>query len=379
MATPPAIARPTLVIGAGVIGLACAVELARAGHWVVLTEREARHGRGTSSRNSGVIHAGLYYQPGSLKAALCVEGRDRLYTYARQKDIPHRRCGKLVVATLPEEVPELEALAARARANGVDDVELIGQAEVRRLAPCVTAVAALRSPSTGIIDPHALMDALAGDAVSLGVGFVYHSRVVGAEPIEAGWRVSVESPSGEVEEVEAAWVVNAAGLYADEVAAIVVPDVVAAGLATDWVKGNYFSIRPAGHAPVDCLVYPCPRRDLRGLGIHLTLDLDGGQRLGPDVEMLPDRVERYDVDPALRDLYLAAVRTYLPHLTAEDLEPAFAGIRPQRRVSGYRDFYIAHEAERGAPGWVNMVAIDSPGLTAALAIADRLSRLTGNA
>ncbi len=378
MAPRPSDARPTLVVGAGVVGLACAVELARAGHWVVLSERERRYGRGTSSRNSGVIHAGLYYQPGSLKARLCVEGRDRLYAYARSKDVLHRRCGKLVVATASDEIPELEALAVRARANGVEDVALIGQAEVQRLAPCLTAVAALQSPSTGIVDPHALMDALAAEAASLGVGFVYHSRVVGAEPIGGGWRVSVRSPAGEVEEIEAEWVVNAAGLYADELASIVVPDVAAAGLATDWVKGNYFTIRPAAHAPVDCLVYPCPRHDLRGLGIHLTLDLDGGQRLGPNVEMLPDRVERYDVDPALRDDYLAAARTYLPHLVADDLEPAFAGIRPQRRVPGYRDFYIAHEAARGAPGWVNLVAIDSPGLTAALAIAPLVARLVAS-
>ena len=363
--------RPTLVVGAGVVGLACAVELARAGRWVVLTERERRYGRGTSSRNSGVIHAGLYYQPGSRKARLCVHGRDRLYAYAREKDVAHRRCGKLVVATTPEEVPELEALAARARANGVDDVELVGAVGLRREAPGVAGVAALRSPSTGIVDPHALMDALAADALRLGAGFVYHSRVVGAEPIDGGWRVSVRSPAGEVEEVEAEWVVNAAGLYADEVAGLVVPDVAGAGLGTDWVKGNYFSIRPAARAPVDQLLYPCPLHDLRGLGIHLTLDLDGGQRLGPDVDMLPERREDYAVDPALRDVFLAAARTYLPHLTADDLAPAFAGIRAQRRVPGYRDFHIGVDA----PGWVNLVAIDSPGLTAALAIAREVAGL----
>lgn len=390
---------PTVVAGAGVVGLACAVALARAGRTVVVLERERRHGQGTSSRNSGVIHAGLYYQPGSLKAALCVEGRERLYAYARERGLPHRRCGKLVVATEAGEVPQLETIAARARQNGVADVEIVGRAELARMASPVTGVAALWSPSTGIVDPHALMDALVAEARALGADFAFYSELVAAEPVPDGWRLTVRSPSGSLEEVDAATVVNAAGLHADEVAALILPApaprddreiadgavdapsptslerAAAAGLALDWVKGNYFSIRPGARAGVDALVYPCPQADLQGLGIHLTLDLDGGQRLGPDVEPMDRRVEDYSVDPARGARFLEAARRYLPHLTAADLEPAFAGLRPLRRITGFRDFYIAEESASGAPGWINLVGIDSPGLTAALVLGEHVAAI----
>ncbi len=357
---------PTLVVGAGVVGLACAAALAEAGRSVVVVEREPHHGRGTSSRNSGVIHAGLYYEPGSLKARLCVEGRERLYAYARARDIPHRRCGKLVVATESEEAPQLEALAANARANGVADVDLVGPGDLRRLAPPVRGVLALRSPSTGIVDVHALMDALAAQAARAGAQVLLRTRLEGAARTADGWQVALRSDSG-VELAEVAWVVNCAGLYADEVAALALPPAVAHGLTLDWSRGNYFSIRPQAAAAVDCLVYPCPPRD-RSLGVHLTLDLDGAQRLGPDVERLSRRIEDYRVDPARGPAFLAAARRYLPHLTPDDLAPAFAGIRPERRVAGFRDFYVQEETHRGAPHWLNLVGIGSPGLTSALAL-----------
>ena len=363
---------PTLVIGAGVVGLTCAVALARAGRWVVIVDRERHYGRGTSSRNSGVIHAGLYYEPGSLKAKLCVDGRERLYGYARERGVPHRRCGKVVVATEASELGHIEAIAARARANGVHDVELIGADELHRLAPPVCGVGALFSPSTGIVDVHALMDALATDATRAGVDFVLGTSLEAASLGPGGWRIALRSATGEVEEAEVEWVVNCAGLYADEVATLALPPAAAEALRLDWTRGNYFSIRPAGAAPVDLLVYPCPPRD-RGLGIHLTLDMDGGQRLGPDVEVLPARVEDYSVDPARGGAFLAAARRYLPHLTADDLAPAFAGIRPQRRMPVPRDFYVAEESAAGAPHWLNLVGIESPGLTAAFALAEMVS------
>jgi L-2-hydroxyglutarate oxidase LhgO len=366
---------PTVVVGAGAVGLACAVALARRGRWVVVLEREARYGRGTSSRNSGVIHAGLYYAPGSLKAVLCLEGREQLYAYARERAVPHRRCGKLVVAATPEEQPRLEAIAVTARANGADDVELIDARALRRRAPGVEGVAALWSPSTGVVDVHGLMDALAAEAAGLGVDFAFGRSIRGARREAGLWQLETVGAAGEVEAIEAERVVNSAGLYADQVAALALAPDDAAELVLDWTKGNYFTIRPGAYAPVDCLVYPCPLPELRGLGIHLTLDVDGGQRLGPDVEAMPRRVEDYAVDPARGEAFLAAGRRYLPHLAAGDLEPAFAGIRPQRRQAGPRDFYIAEESARGAPGWIDLVGIESPGLTAALAIADRVARL----
>lgn len=419
--------RPVVVVGAGVVGLACARALARAGHWVVLLERERRHGQGTSSRSSGVIHAGLYYATGSLKATLCVEGRERLYAYAAERSVPHRKCGKLIVATSSAELPALQALQAKAHANGVH-LQAVGPERLRKLAPGVTAVAGLWSPETGIIDAHALMDALAADAAEAGAVLVTAARVVGAQALEGGWGLTVERGSGTageggtttspaasasaapatvadpealaapgkgfapspppplapsagsapgpgprtaaLETIEARCVVNAAGLYADEIARLVVPDADERGLRLDWVKGNYFSIRPSARAPVSCLVYPCPQPERHTLGVHLTLDLDDGQRLGPDVEPLPEpargepRVEDYHVDPARGDAFLAAARRYLPHLVREDLEPAYAGIRPLRRLEGFGDFHIRLDA----PGWVNLVGIDSPGLTSCLAI-----------
>jgi L-2-hydroxyglutarate oxidase LhgO len=387
--------RPVVVIGAGVVGLACARALARAGHWVLVLEREGKYGRGTSSRSSGVIHAGIYYRPGSLKAALCLEGRERLYAYALERGVPHRRCGKLIVATSPAEIPELEALRAQASANGVE-LEEVGRGWLRRRAPGVTAVpgGGLWSPETGIVDAHGFMDALVGDAAAAGADVVCQASVVAAEAVGDGWRLGVRrgdagtrrhgdgatsafpstSESGATETIEAARVINAAGLYADDVARLVLPDVDARGLALEWSKGNYFAIRTGARAPVDCLVYPCPQPERHTLGVHLTLDLDGAQRLGPDVEALAARVEDYGVDPGRAPAFLEAARRYLPHLTPDDLSPAYAGIRPARRnLAGYGDFHIAEDL----PGWVNLVGMDSPGLTAALAIGRVVAELPG--
>lgn len=361
--------RPVVVVGAGVVGLACAAELARRGHWVLVLERQDAYGTGTSSRNSEVIHAGIYYEPGSLKARLCVEGRDRLYHYLRRRDLPHRRCGKLIVATEAAEIPQLEAIAARARQNGVEDLEWLDASGVRALAPDVRAVAALRSPSTGILDVHAFMHALARDVREGGGDFLFRATLLGAEPARDGWRLRVRDASGAEEEIEAAGVVNSAGLYADDVARLVLPAEQAAALRQEWVKGSYFSIRPGAAVRASQLVYPCPHPELRGLGVHLTLDLAGGQRLGPDVEILGARVEDYAVDDRRRHEFFAAAKRYLPRLEPDDLTPGYSGLRPQRVVTGgFRDFYVSNEERFGLAGWVNLIGIESPGLTCALAI-----------
>lgn len=368
--------RPIVVVGAGVVGLACAAELARRGRWVIVLERQDTYGTGTSSRNSEVIHAGIYYEPGSLKARLCVEGRDRLYDYLGRRDLPHRRCGKLIVATEAAEIPQLEAIAARARQNGVEDLEWLDATGIRALEPGVRAVAALRSPSTGILDVHAFMDALARDVGEAGGDFLFRATLLGAEPAYDGWRLRIRDASGAEEEIEAAGVVNSAGLYADDVARLVLPAEQADALRQDWVKGNYFSIRPGAAVHASQLLYPCPHPELRGLGVHLTLDLAGDQRLGPDVEMLDARVEDYSVDDRRRHEFFAAAKRYLPGLELDDLAPGYAGLRPQRIVTGgFRDFYISNEEARGLEGWINLIGIESPGLTCALAIGRYVAEL----
>lgn len=367
---------PALVVGGGVVGLACAAELARRGWWTVLVEREPTYGRGTSSRNSEVVHAGIYYQPGSLKARLCVEGRDRLYAYLAARGVPHDRCGKLIVATEEAELPELEKIAARAAANGVHDLRWLSAAEVRAAEPGVRAVAALESPSTGIVDAHALMHALAGDAQQAGADFAFGTEVAGVARSADGWTVTVRDAAGAEDEVEAGLVVNAAGLYADRVARLALPDANGALPTQEWVKGNYFSVRPGSAVRARRLIYPCPHPDLRGLGTHLTLDLAGGQRLGPDVERLPEAVEDYRVDEGRRRAFYEAALRFLPGLVEDDLSPAYSGLRPQvEAVDGFRDFYLAREDARGAPGWINLIGIESPGLTCALAIAERVAAL----
>jgi L-2-hydroxyglutarate oxidase LhgO len=368
-----------IVVGAGVVGLACAAALAREGWGVVVIDAEPTYGRGTSSRNSEVVHAGIYYEPGSLKAELCVEGRDRLYRYAAERDVPHRRCGKLIVATEPDDLPRLEALAERARVNGVTTLEWLEPADVTALEPSVRSIGALLSPDTGIIDVHELMHALAADAQRAGVDFAFRSRLVGAEPRNGGWEVAIEDAAGEIDRLEVDVVVNCAGLHSDRVAALVLDDAALEPLRMGWVKGNYFSVRAGSAVRASRLIYPAPHPELKGLGIHLTLDLAGGQRLGPDVEVLAERSEGYDVDASRAAAFAEAARRYLPDLSAEDLSPGYSGLRPQLLRSGFRDFYIAEESANGAPGWINLVAIESPGLTCALAIGSRVAGLAGSA
>lgn len=358
-----------VVVGAGVVGLASAVALARRGCSVIVLEKETRPGTGISSRNSEVIHAGIYYEPGSLKARLCVAGKAQLYEYLQRRDLPCAQCGKLIVAHSESEVRQLEALAQRGADNGVTDLRLLTRAEVQHLEPGITAAAGLLSPSTGILSVHDFMHSLDAALQSYGGMVVTHTRVVGADHGPAPWQVHVADAEGS-EIVEADAVINSAGLHADDVAAKVMdltPD-----LRLSWTKGNYFSLRRSVPR-VSRLVYPCPEE--RGLGVHLTLDLGGGLRLGPDVEELSEKVENYQVDAARAERFLAAARRYMPALVREDLAPAYSGIRGQRTMPGWRDFYIAEESARGAPGWINLIGIDSPGLTASLAIGDYVAEL----
>jgi L-2-hydroxyglutarate oxidase LhgO len=354
-----------LVIGAGVIGLAVARELALAGHEVIVIDQAEGIGTGTSSRNSEVIHAGLYYPRGSLKARLCVEGREALVRYCDAHGVPHRRCGKLVVAVEQGEIAALEALHAQALANGVTDACLISGDAARAMEPAVTAVAALHSPSTGIIDSHAFMLGLQGDAEDRGAVFAFHSPFDGATVTRDGFDVRIGG--AEPMQLSTRLLINAAGLHASDVASRIEGLEAQHVPHTRWCKGHYFSL--GGRAPFSRLVYPMHNR--AGLGTHFTLDLGGQGRFGPDVEWLPeDAPEDYSVDVSRAAAFTRDIRRYWPAMRDDALAPAYTGFRPKIVGPGEpaADFRIDGASVHGVPGLMNLFGIESPGLTAALAI-----------
>ena len=349
-----------VVIGAGVVGLAIARELARRGRETLVLEAAARIGEGASSRNSEVIHGGLYYPPGSLKARLCVTGRERLYEFCRERGIAHRRCGKLVVAD-EAQLPVLKRLAANARANGVETEWLEGP-QVRALEPGITCAAALHSPESGIIDSHALMLALLADAESRGATLSCRSAVTRMVLEHDAVLIAV---NGAAPSLRARLIVNSAGVQAPAVAHLIEGFPAQHIPRAYFAKGNYFALR--GRAPFRRLIYPVPESG--GLGIHLTLDLAGRARFGPDVEWV-DACD-FDVDAARASAFYTAIRRYWPGLHDGALEPAFAGMRakiygPRQAVA---DFRIDHAARHGVSGVLNLFGIESPGLTASLALA----------
>ena len=360
-----------VVIGAGVVGLAVARALALAGREAIVLESEDAIGTGTSSRNSEVIHAGIYYPQDSLKAKFCVAGRKRLYPYCAARGVGHRRCGKLIVATDEDQIPGLRELEAKARNNGVDDIRWVTGADARAMEPALNCVAALLSPSTGIIDSHGLMLAYQGDAEDGGAMVAFKSPVEGGRVTSAGIELDVGGAAPMTLTGRA--VVNSAGLFAQPVAAAI------EGLDPDSVpprhfaKGNYFSL--AGRAPFTHLIYPAP--EAAGLGVHLTLDLGGQAKFGPDVEWVDDI--DYEVDPKRCDGFYAAVRRYWPGLADDSLRPAYSGIRPkiQARGEAARDFVLQGPGDHGVAGLVNLYGIESPGLTSSLAIADAVLAMLG--
>lgn len=364
-----------MVVGAGLVGLAVAERLSRPGRAVVVLERHDAALQETSSRNSQVIHAGLYYPASSWKARLCVPGNRSLHSWCEAHGVPHRRVGKLVVATGADELPALERLLAQGRANGVPGLELVGPDFVRAQEPEVRAAAALWVPSSGIVDVHALADSLLAEARARGATFAFRHRVVGLERRGGRWALTVEGPDGAPVQLTARLVVNAAGLDCDTVAALAGLDVDAAGYRLRWVKGHYFRLKARGR--VRHLVYPVPAAHLAGLGVHLTVGLDGEVKLGPDVLELPDRRVDYSVPDELRARFVAAAQRFLPWVTAELVEPDQAGIRPKLSRPGepFRDFVIAEESARGLPGLVNLIGIESPGLTCALELAHEVYRV----
>jgi L-2-hydroxyglutarate oxidase LhgO len=358
-----------VVIGAGAVGLAVARALQLSGHETILLESELATGTGTSSRNSEVIHAGIYYTPGSLKAKFCVEGKQLLYEFCRSHGVGYRNCGKFIVATAADQVEVLEKIRVTARSNGVDDLRFMSREEILSKEPRLNCVTALESPSTGVVDSHGYMLALQGDFEAAGGMTALGSPVLGADCTGGGitLRVGGEEPM----ELRANIVVNSAGLHAAPLARRF------HGLPLEKVpefhysKGNYYAL--SGRSPFSRLIYPVPVPG--GLGVHLTLDLAGQARFGPDVERI-DAVRdardlNYDVDPARADAFYAEVRKYWSALPDGALHPAYCGIRPKlgSPSAPLSDFVISGPGEHGVPGLVNLFGIESPGLTASLAIA----------
>ncbi|MBV8455526.1 MAG: NAD(P)/FAD-dependent oxidoreductase [Acetobacteraceae bacterium] len=360
-----------IVVGAGVIGLAVARELALRGREVIVLDRAEGIGTETSSRNSEVIHAGIYYPAGSLMARFCVAGKWALYAYCRDRGVPSRNCGKLIVATNAEEDGKLAGIQARAAANGVDDLRILTSAEARSLEPALHCTSALLSPSTGIIDSHAFMLGLQGDAENAGASVVFLSPVdsgrVGGEGIE------IAVGGTEPMRLRCRILVNSAGLYAPDVAGRIDGFPRSQVPQAYYAKGNYFTL--AGHSPFSRLIYPVPVPG--GLGTHLTIDLGGQARFGPDVEWV-DRID-YAVDPRRGEKFYGAVRRYWPDLKDGALQPGYAGIRPKivPPETAAQDFVVQGPREHGVSGLVNLFGIESPGLTASLALAEYVAEVAG--
>jgi L-2-hydroxyglutarate oxidase LhgO len=360
-----------VVIGAGVIGLAIARRLAQAGREVIILEAADGIGTVTSSRNSEVIHAGIYYPAQSLMARMCVSGKRALYQYCREHGVPHRNCGKLIVATMAQETEKLNAIRAHAETNGVLDMEMLSRDAARALEPALNCEAALLSPSTGIVDSHAFMLALRGDAEDAGAAFAFHAPLLRARA--AGGRIELDVGGDAPLSIECRLLVNAAGLGAPAVARSI------DGMPIDRIppaylaKGNYFSC--SARAPFSHLIYPVPEPG--GLGVHLTLDMAGQARFGPDVEWV-ETVD-YAVDPARAERFYPAIRRYWPTLPDGALMPSYSGIRPKivPPAVAVQDFIIQGPPHHGVAGLVNLFGIESPGLTSSLAIADYVGELVG--
>lgn len=367
------------IVGAGVVGLSIARELGSKTGQVVVLEREAGPGTGISSRNSEVVHAGIYYPPGSLKARLCVEGSRMLSSFCSRFGIPFSRIGKVIVASCPAEAPAVEELHRRGVENGTEGLALMDRKELAKREPHVSGECALFSPHTGIVDTHRLIRALEAHCLGQGVSLLYRTGLSGIEKKSSGYLCRADGPGGSSYRFFSRIVINAAGLDGDKVAQLAGIDPDEAGYRIFPLKGEYFRVRASKSSLVNGLVYPVPERNLAGLGIHATKDLAGSLRLGPNT--LPVDSLGFDVDPSHASVFYESARVLLPFLEPDDLCPDMAGIRPkiQRPGGPERDFVICHEEGRSLPGLITLAGIESPGLTSCLAIASSVRGLLKDA
>lgn len=362
------------IIGAGVIGLAVASRVAGEGRQVYIIEQNDSFGKETSSRNSEIIHSGTYYPPGSLKAETCREGNAILYEICQRYGIGYRKTGKLIVATNDEESGELESLLKNGQQNGVQGLAMLSEGKVKEMEPNVKAIAAIFSPSSGVIDSLALMKYLDYSAREGGARTAYRSRVVGIEKSADGYEMTIEDSSG-TSSFPTRVVINCAGLSSDKIAELAGIDIDKAGYRLHYCKGEYFSVGNNKSRLVKRPIYPIPEPNIASMGIHATLDIDGRMRLGPNARYI-DEID-YSVDQRQKGDFYESVKGFLPFIEYEDLEPEMAGIRPKLQGPGepFRDFVIKHEDSRGLPGLIDLIGIESPGLTSAPSIAGYVERL----
>ncbi len=365
------------IIGAGVVGLAIAEKLSKEFRDVFLIEKHATFGQETSSRNSEVIHAGIYYPKGSLKSRLCVEGKRLLYDYCKKYDVPYNNCGKLIVATSEDEISIIEGIKKRAFANGVDDLIIIDRNQIAELEPSVYALKAILSPSTGIVDTHSLMKRFETGTINNGGQIVYGSEVKGIRKVKNGYEIILLDSDKNYYAFTSQVVINSAGLTSDKISEMV--GLTDENLKILFCKGEYFRLNPPKNRLIHRLVYPVPVHNLEGIGIHVTIEMGGGVKLGPDVNYLESNTYDYKVTPSKQEAFFRSARKFLPFLEFEDLSPEMAGIRPKIQKPGepVRDFYIKEESERGYPDFINLIGIESPGLTSSLSIANYVSNLIG--
>lgn len=358
-----------VIVGAGVVGLAVARALAQCGETsVLIIEKDGSFGRGTSSRNSEVIHSGIYYEDGSEKARFCVKANERLYEFCAKENVWHNRCGKLIVAQKGQE-ESLTKLLNQGQQNGVKNILTLTRKEITKLEPDISAELALLVESTGIISAHELMAAFYRISQSADHDILYHTAVRGVNRTSDYYSLEIEGQNSAAEIVNAEWIVNAAGLYSAVIAGFVMDDR-APGLR--FSKGEYFNMSSRWRNRFNHLIYPLPDEKNDSLGIHLSFDQSGSSKLGPSATWLNPFVEDYNVDGRLKKIFFKEARKYLPELEKDHIAPDFSGIRPKYFLADqdHADFYISHETEAGLEGWINLVGIDSPGLTAAISIGE---------
>lgn len=365
-----------VIIGAGVIGLACAMKFSSLNKKCLVLERHSSFGWETSSRNSEVIHSGIYYPSDSLKAKLCVRGNISLYKWCRKYNIPHNRIGKYIIAVNIDESVQLDLLYEQAISNGVTNI-CYGTDKLKSDEPNVNFHSALWSSDTGIIDSHNLMNSFETVAIEHGCDLAYSHSVTNIEKINDGYNLSVLMPDNEYCTISANIVINAAGLDSDRIAELAGIDTTANNYKLHFCRGHYFSLAPKHKGIVNHLIYPVPNKHIAGLGIHVTLDLKGGIRLGPDTYYLNENTQIYNFIPGLQEQFYSAVSRYLNGIEIDDLRPDYTGIRPKLQGKGesFRDFVIKEESENGLPGLINLIGIESPGLTCCLEIADMVAGL----
>lgn len=360
-----------VIIGGGVIGLSVAAKICNGQKNVLLIERHPSFGNETSSRNSEVIHAGIYYPTGSLKAKLCVAGNKSIYEWSKKHNVPHNRIGKYIIAVNKEEAEELDNIFQRAKNNGVENIRYATISELKSEEPNIKAYSALFSPDTGIIDSHTLMQSLEFEAMNNDCNFAYKHTVSRISKAQNGYEIEIIAPDGEQLIISTNIVINAAGLDSDLIAEMSGIDIDEHKYRLHYCRGHYFRIKSIKKNLVRHLIYPVPQKNGSGLGIHITVELNGELKLGPDTEYLEKRVQDYSVSEELQSKFYMAASSYLKGLDYNDIYPDQSGIRPKLQAKGepFRDFVISEESDKGLPGFINLIGIESPGLTCCLEIA----------